>query len=406
MLDAREDSDDTSPEYAALLAESVVQWSVLYMHPESTQRSVNRTLALFGDDATPTALWGLRGLALRAPIASLQHLEVLGHLASVIEDAASLQLLRDIVERASESELGEALLLIDEGEVLTHRAWQTPAGLLADILSAVSVHVLRLQLGRRPRFRELLEEALHTLRHVLRLRTLVVEPPIPPPAVPGLRFLATVAEIADEGVHMDHCVATRAPRALAGQSYLFHLDHDGEAATAEVLASGAVAEVRGPRNTLNGACRQARRILRPWGRLVGVLQRATTTPWVGTDDAAPTPSGFRLLRTPRTLVEATLALLPGTDDHGAALALFVDELADAMAAGRARAALDGDGFIVRLDDAGHVVGSSQTLDAFGGATPVDGHALPPALGRYDDPDPDMPLGGYADDGDGEWDMRT
>ncbi len=359
MLDDRADGDDTSPEYAALLAETVVEWARLYQHRESTARSVNRTLALYGDDATTTGLWGLRGLALRAPMTSLQHLEVLGHLALVIDDQTELSALREIVESTSSSELGEALVLVDEGEVIVRQAWQTPGGQLAEILSAISVHVLRLQLGRRPRFRELLEEALHALRHVLRLRTVVAEPPIPPPAVVGVRFLTTVAEIADEGMRMDHCVATRAPRALAGQSYLFHVDHGGEAATAEVLATGQVAEVRGPHNQNNGACHRARAVLRPWGRLVGVLRR-DSGPFIVPAHVA-LPAGLRPVRNARVLIDAARALLPGIDDHGEALTRFIDGLAIAAAAGQTLAAINGDGSIVQLDENGQIVATSRSL---------------------------------------------
>lgn len=333
MLDRREDGDDTSPEYAALLAETFANWRRLYRHPESTVRSVNRTLARYGDDATATGLWGLRGLALKAPVTSLQHLEVLGHLALVTHDDQELALLRDVVERATAAELGEALVLVGEGEVVIPQGWQTPAGQLAEILLCVSISDMRDMLQRRPRFRELLAEALHALRHVLRLRTVVAEPPIPPPSAIGVRFLATVAEIAEEGVRMDHCVATRAPRALAGQSYLFHIDHDGESATAEVLATGQLAEVRGPGNRNNGACRRACQILRPWGCLVALFH-PNAPAFVVPADAASTSPDVRLLRSAPELARATLDLLPGTVDAGNALVAFALDLVIDAAAGR------------------------------------------------------------------------
>jgi hypothetical protein len=409
MLDGREDTDDTSPEYAALLAETLMDWPRLYRHPQSTARSVHRTLALFGDEATPTALWGLRGLPLKAPVHSLQHLEVLGHLALVIADEGEFTRLRDIVERAATSALGEALVLVAEGEVITRQAWQTPAGQLAEILAAISVAELQQHLDRRPRFEELLEEALHALRHVLRLRTLVAEPPIPPPAVPGLRFLATVAEIADEGVRMDHCVATRAPRALAGKSFLFHLDHEGQAATAEVLASGELAEVRGPRNHNNGACHRARRILRPWARIVGLLH-PDARPFVIPGDAR-VPAGLRLLRSPAEVARATLALLPAAKDGGEQLTAFAVQLTSDAARGHALVAVGAAQGLCRLSFEGLWITCSADLPE---PTIVDGQlhappddqAPPLVLGPYDANPDEAPPGWYDDEDAGEWDMIT
>jgi hypothetical protein len=63
------------------------------------------------------------------------------------------------------------------------------------------------------------------------------------PAVPGVRFLDSVAAIADEGAAMGHCAASYAESAVRGECYLFHVEHDGELATAEVAPDGRVVQV-------------------------------------------------------------------------------------------------------------------------------------------------------------------
>jgi hypothetical protein len=330
-------------------------------------------------------LWGLRHLPITAPLASLPHLEVLSHLASVPQSADEFALRREIVERATATELGGALVLVDEGEVLVREQGQAPAARLAEIVCALSAVELRTRYGRRPRFHEVLEEALHALRHVLRLKTEVVAPPIPPPPLAGVRFLATVAEIAEEGVVMNHCVATRAPRALAGQSFLFHVSRDGQGATAEVLESGEVVEVRGPHNTRNGAVGWARRVLRQWGRLLAVAA-TPLPPWP--PGVAPAVPGVAKV----TDVQRLVAIVQGLSAEPAGgdrdLVDFVVALVDDARSDRALIGHDdARATLWRLDRQGRPVSSSATLVG------VEDPENP-----WDDDD-------NAVDDDG-WDMRT
>jgi hypothetical protein len=82
--------------------------------------------------------------------------------------------------------------------------------------------------------------------------------------------LSTARAIVEEGATMGHCVATRAPRALAGLSYLFHIDHAGARATAEVSREGKVLEVRGPCNSENAAVHYATRELERWAARIAL----------------------------------------------------------------------------------------------------------------------------------------
>ncbi len=91
-----------------------------------------------------------------------------------------------------------------------------------------------------------------------------VPPLIPLPSLPGVRFLGTVGEIAEEGQRMGHCIATRAEDALHGRCYLFHIDHQGERASVEVSPQGKIVDAEGPHNTNNAAVWWGATQLRSW----------------------------------------------------------------------------------------------------------------------------------------------
>ena len=47
-------------------------------------------------------------------------------------------------------------------------------------------------------------------------------------------------------MRMGHCVASYVPEAIAGRCYLFHVEHEGDAATVMVQWDGAITEAAGP----------------------------------------------------------------------------------------------------------------------------------------------------------------
>lgn len=78
----------------------------------------------------------------------------------------------------------------------------------------------------------------------------------------SVKFLSTVQEVADEGVKMSHCVAGYARQAIAGRSFLFHIERNGEQATLEVACGYdgkglRVNQSRGPWNQINEASKWA-----------------------------------------------------------------------------------------------------------------------------------------------------
>ena len=91
-------------------------------------------------------------------------------------------------------------------------------------------------------------------------------PPLPPPADPSIRLLATVDDVAEEGERMGHCIASHIPGAVEGYCYLFHVDYRNEAAAVMVDSRGRVAQAEGPRNRRNRASAWGTRVLRAWGR--------------------------------------------------------------------------------------------------------------------------------------------
>lgn len=78
------------------------------------------------------------------------------------------------------------------------------------------------------------------------------------------RFLDTVEAVHDEGDLMHHCIAGYSKQAVDGDSYLFHIEADGEMASAEISKTGQIKQIRGPHNYMNEACAIAGRILTDW----------------------------------------------------------------------------------------------------------------------------------------------
>jgi len=88
-------------------------------------------------------------------------------------------------------------------------------------------------------------------------------PPIPLPDAEGITFLDCTDAVREEGIKMRHCVPGYADAAVAGDSYLFHIEYKGEKATAEVFGD-QVRQIYGPANGSNKACRYGRRVLGEW----------------------------------------------------------------------------------------------------------------------------------------------
>lgn len=91
-------------------------------------------------------------------------------------------------------------------------------------------------------------------------------PPVELPREEGIEFLAEVERICREGQFMGNCVGSYANLAVRGEAYLFHAEHKGEHATAQVSPQGRVIQASGPSNRPNGASKWASRVLGRWGK--------------------------------------------------------------------------------------------------------------------------------------------
>lgn len=90
------------------------------------------------------------------------------------------------------------------------------------------------------------------------------KPELALPEDANIKFLSTVGDVYEEGEKMGHCVASYANAAVQGNCYLFHIDFNGEMATAEVSKDGYISQIRGPRNQENKACEYGKKILEDW----------------------------------------------------------------------------------------------------------------------------------------------
>ena len=157
-------------------------------------------------------------------------------------------------------------------------------------------------------------------------QTRVSTPSIPVPIDPAIRRLETVEEIVQEGELMEHCVASYVPHLLDGSYYLFHVEYDGDIATAMVDHSGKVVEARGPQNRRNLTCKFGETALAKWGHRLKstgiertgsrcgqrtvILGRSPTEEAVRSNLANELEGGYERYGKRKTLDAAGLAKLP------------------------------------------------------------------------------------------------
>jgi hypothetical protein len=89
-------------------------------------------------------------------------------------------------------------------------------------------------------------------------------PPIPLPNIDGVTFLSTAGAVREEGSTMQHCVASYAKRAVEGRCYLFHIEYEGDHATAEITEHGKLKQIHGPKNQDNKATEWGKKALSKW----------------------------------------------------------------------------------------------------------------------------------------------
>ena len=107
-------------------------------------------------------------------------------------------------------------------------------------------------------------EEFNDFSYIENLDKETARPPIPLPINENIKFLSTAKEILEEGRLMRHCVASYIDRAISGQSFLFHIDFNGESATAEINKYGFIEQIKGIENKHNKACDYGMTVLSDW----------------------------------------------------------------------------------------------------------------------------------------------
>lgn len=274
--DAPQGGGGAAPSEPELLA-ALADWKALFAPTGRSGRSLRRTLMNLPCVRPAWLVCALVNFELQRPVTDLLQLRVLLSRASLAPYGGDAVRDRHL-ELLQFATPGEVRRMFDElGAYLGRRL---RPHLFEDITTAVRFLIDAQQ--RAGRLSGLVRRSLDWHRMAPRRRlaelglppevteeTPVAVPPAELPADARIRFLATVGSILAEGQNMGHCIATRVPRALAGESYLFHvarLSRRGvlEEASVELDLHGRVVEARGPYNTVNGASRWGARRLGEW----------------------------------------------------------------------------------------------------------------------------------------------
>jgi hypothetical protein len=215
------------------------------------------------DDARlDTALGALRHIRLVRPVESLRHLLVLSGFGreSTRQPRGALDPRSAFLQRLDVDAIEEG---IDAFARALGSASDEPT--LPSLLGAYLARDTSVPRGGGLALLARRAVELHLRRRMASPERATQRPPVPLPTRPGIRFLENSAEVFGEGDRMHHCVAGRADAAVTGQAFLFHVEHNGDAATIEVDPRGRVVEARGPANGMNTAVEFGRDFLARWG---------------------------------------------------------------------------------------------------------------------------------------------
>ncbi|MDX2166641.1 MAG: PcfJ domain-containing protein [Deltaproteobacteria bacterium] len=274
-------ADDPRPTIAAQ-RRAMRNWRGLFSIDGRPYRSLDRTLMNLPRSVPPALLCELRFVRLERPMTDAAELLLLLQCVALarqrsqpIDWLPALLLAPPRIIRAGTQRVavatGRTIDPLDPDQARFVAAYLLDAfGPAVRRFEQVVAHAIRRHqaIGHRRG----LDADIDDLRHLLDLPARpspdmpTAAPPAPPPAVAGLRFLATVGEVIEEGRRMGHCIGLYADRAVSGECFLFHAEHQGSTASIEVGAEGRVRQASGPRNRHNAACDWARRVLGQWIR--------------------------------------------------------------------------------------------------------------------------------------------
>jgi hypothetical protein len=242
-------------------------WRALFAPHGRVTRALNKTIADLSEDASVSGndLWTLARVPLERPVQSPLHLKILAERARTPGEHRREHL--SMIQQADSDELLELRQRVAAALEMDEVSEAEENHLLAEAIASGGARENNERLGRLVQ-RSIVEalplrQAGIDSRGGLKATSVTAEPPIPPPA--GAVHLRTAAEIVREGRDMHHCVGTHAASAVAGQTYVFHIELDGEPITVEVDVLGYVVDAAGRCNARNFAVQRARALFAKWG---------------------------------------------------------------------------------------------------------------------------------------------
>lgn len=266
----------TAPPSPELAAEAMRNWRGLFAPAGVPYRSLNRTLMNLSRSVPPRLVCQLNRVRLERPIFDpLELTTLLLHVATTpaTSDPEVRTSQRRILLHATADQIRRAVARVGaatERELNPYRRqdlvfaltylgdYPEPYCATIDGLAERAIRWHR-EAALRAQHQQLLDQLGGAARHTKR-------PPVPLPTTEGITFLSTVGQVLAEGRRMENCIATYAHAAVAGKSFLFHIERGSEMASVEVDPRGLVRQGAGPRNCHNAAATWGRIHLAAWGR--------------------------------------------------------------------------------------------------------------------------------------------
>lgn len=247
---------------------AISDWKLMFSPTDSSYTSLNRTLMNLPGGVPPQVLHQLRFFELARPITRRVEL-----VTAILGNCTDAKRNGKIYMFAREDQIRSA---IDRISRYTHRdlSWRRwndihfAMNFMDDFPDGHGGNIVGLAERSIRWHRDQQQEVIERVIQQHGLEKAVANPPIPTPKEAGIRFIATISDICEEAVLMEHCVASYAVAAVDGASFLFHVDHADEMATVEVSACGRVLQAVGPRNRDNVAAQWGRKILQQWGHRI------------------------------------------------------------------------------------------------------------------------------------------
>jgi len=244
------------------------RWCDLFSSSGTAYRSLNRTLMNLPGGIRPALVCRLQKLRLKRPMVSGLELTTLLLKPDVPgpRDPEASALLLNMLHHATEAEIHRTIARIaaHTGRTLSPSRESHIRFVLRFLVDYPEPHRGGLSGLADKAVRWHRDAARRTVDELGAADTPTAYPPIPLPAVEGITFLRTIGDLAEEGERMQHCIASYAGAAIAGETFLFHAEYEGQHASIEVAACGDVRQAVGPRNSRNAAATWGAQHLHLW----------------------------------------------------------------------------------------------------------------------------------------------